>query len=150
MVKAYDVPTDLLIIELSNMLKEEEIQFPKWVNFVKTSSHKQRPPNDPNWWYIRCASILRKIYLYGPISIDDLRRIYGGNRSIRYSISHHKDAGGSIIRNIVHNLEKLGYVKKTERGRIISGSGMKKLDRLSASILNRLCTVNPLLKIYAK
>ncbi len=150
MVKVYDVPADILISRLSSILQDEEISLPKWVPFVKTSSHKKRPPQENNWWYIRCASILRKIYLYGPISINDLRSIYGGTRSIRYSTSEHKDASGSIIRVIVHDLEKLDYVKKTKRGRMISGPGMKKLDRLSADILNQLCAQNPLLKIYAK
>ncbi|MBP2624634.1 MAG: 30S ribosomal protein S19e [Nitrosopumilaceae archaeon] len=150
MVKVYDVPADLLIDKLSSILKEEEILLPKWVPFVKTSSHKKRPPHENNWWYTRCASILRKIYLYGPISINDLRSIYGGNRAIRYSTSNHKDASGSIIRIIVYNLEKLEYVRKTKRGRMISSSGMKKLDRLSANILNQLCETNPSLKIYTK
>ncbi len=150
MVKVYDVPADTLIDKLSNILKNEDIVVPSWMLYVKTGAHKKRQPQNSNWWYIRSASILRKIYLHGPVSINDLRKMYGGTKYINYSTSRHKSAGGSIIRYIVHALEKLDYIKKTKNGRIISTQGMKKLDRLSHDIFNELCIENTSLKIYAE
>ena len=65
-----------------------------------------------------------------------------------YGAAHHKDAGGAIIRNAIHGLEKLGYVDKVEKkGRIISKQGMY-LDRLATEILNELIVENPQLKVY--
>ena len=150
MAKAYDVPADLLINKLSEILKNEEIVQPSWIPFVKTGSHAQRPPQQSDWYYTRCASLLRKIYLHGRIGLRDLRTMYGGTKAVGYGGEHHRDAGGSIIRTAVHNLEKLGYLDKVEgKGRTISHEGMKKIDRVSTEILNELVIKNPNLKKYS-
>ena len=150
MAKVYDVPADLLIKKLTEILKTEDINPPTWASFVKTGVHADKPPQKVDWWYTRCASILRKIYLNGPISIADMRSIYGGGKARGYGIASHRYAGGAIIRNAVHGLEKLGYVEKVEKkGRIVTKQGMKKLDNLSTEILNELIQTTPKLKIYS-
>jgi small subunit ribosomal protein S19e len=149
MAKVYDVPADILIKRLAATLKNEDIPAPSWIPFVKTGAHADKPPQDREWWHIRCASIMRKIYLHGPIGINELRNDYGGGKPSGYGAAHHKDAGGAIIRNAIHGLEKLGYVEKIEKkGRIISKQGMQKLDRLATEILKELITDNPQLKVY--
>jgi small subunit ribosomal protein S19e len=150
MAKAYDVPANMLINKLSEILKKEEITQPTWIPFVKTGSHAQRPPQQTDWYYTRCASLLRKIYLHGPIGIRDLQTMYGGTKAVGYGGEHHRDAGGAIIRTAVHNLEKLGYLDKVEgKGRTISHEGMKKIDRVSTEILHELVVKNPNLKKYS-
>lgn len=150
MAKVYDVPPDMLINRLADMLKEEDIPAPSWIPFVKTGAHASRPPHDRDWWHVRCASLLRKIYIHGPMGVRDLCREYGGGRPSGYGAAHHKDAGGAIIRNAIHGLEELGYVEKTgKKGRMISRGGMQKLDRLATSILNELGSSNPRLASYA-
>jgi small subunit ribosomal protein S19e len=92
---------------------------------------------------------MRKIYLHGPIGINELRKDYGGGKPSGYGAAHHKSASGAIIRNAIQGLEKLGYVEKVEKkGRVISKQGMQKLDRLATEILKELVVVNPQLKIY--
>lgn len=150
MAKVYDVPADVLIDRLAAILKEEGVQQPAWTPFVKTGAHADKPPQDRDWWHTRCASILRKIYLHGPIGINGLRSEYGGGKPSGYGAAHHRYAGGAIIRNAIQGLEKLGYVQKSGRkGRIISRDGMKKLDVLATSILGEMSARNPRLKIYA-
>ena len=149
MAKVYDVPADVLIGKLAEILKNEDIPAPSWIPFVKTGAHADKPPQDREWWHTRCASILRKIYFHGPIGINELRKDYGGGKPHGYGAAHHRDAGGAIIRNAIHGLEKLGYVEKVEKkGRVISKQGMQKLDRLSTEILNELIVENPQLKVY--
>ena len=150
MAKAYDVPADMLITRLADILKNENIGKPDWAMYVKTGSHKQRPPHEKDWWYKRCASVFRKIYIHGPIGINDLRTYYGGSKEVGYALPHHRDAGGAIVRNAIHELEKLGYVEKVEKkGRVVTHAGMKKLDRLASEILEELAKQNPELKIYS-
>jgi small subunit ribosomal protein S19e len=150
MAKVYDVPQDLFIGKLTEILKNEDIPAPSWVLYVKTGVHADRPPQDSDWWYTRCASILRKVYLNGPIGIKELRVLYGGGKPHGYGAAHHKDAGGSIIRKAIYGLEKLGYVEKVEKkGRVVSRQGMKKLDTLATEILNELIVKKPELKIYS-
>jgi len=151
MAKVYDVPADELISKLTEALKSEGIDIPTWAVFVKTGAHADKPPQKSDWWYTRCASILRKIYLNGPLSVNDLRTIYGtGKRNMYYGARHHKDASGAIIRNAIHGLEKLGYLEKVEKkGSVVTRQGMQKLDKLSTEILNELIKITPKLKIYS-
>jgi len=149
MAKVFDVKPDVLIERLAAILKNEDIPAPSWIPFVKTGAHADKPPQDREWWYTRCASLMRKIYLNGPIGINELRNVYGGGRPSGYGAAHHKDASGAIIRNAIHGLEKLGYVEKIEKkGRVISKQGMQKLDRLATEILKELIIENPQLKVY--
>jgi small subunit ribosomal protein S19e len=151
MAKIYDVPADNLILKLSEVLKTEDIPAPSWAVFVKTGAHADKPPQKSDWWYTRCASILRKIYLHGPLTVNDLRTIYGdGKRNMYYGARHHKDASGAVIRNAIHGLEKLGYLEKVEKkGSVVTSQGMQKLDKLSTEILNELIKITPKLKIYS-
>tara|TARA_B100000029_G_C16829322_1_gene687234 strand:- start:72 stop:527 length:456 start_codon:yes stop_codon:yes gene_type:complete len=151
MAKVYDVPANTLISKLAEVLKTEDIPAPSWSLFVKTGAHADKPPQQSDWWHTRCASILRKIYLHGPISVNELRTIYGdGKRNMYYGARHHKDASGAIIRNAIHGLEKLGYVEKVEKkGRVLSRQGMQKLDKMSTEILNEMIQKTPKLKIYS-
>ncbi len=150
MAKVHDVPADVLLSKLTDILKNEDIPAPSWASFVKTGSHADRPPHEKDWWHTRCASILRKIYLHGPIGINDLRKEFGGGKPVGYGAAHHRDAGGAIIRNAIHGLEKLGYVEKVEKkGRVVTKQGMQKLDRLATEILKELATENQHLKVYS-
>ncbi len=150
MAKVHDVPADVLLRKLTDILKNEDIPAPSWASFVKTGSHADRPPHEKDWWHTRCASILRKIYLHGPIGINDLRKEFGGGKPVGYGAAHHRDAGGAIIRNAIHGLEKLGYVEKVEKkGRVVTKQGMQKLDRLATEILKELAAENQHLKVYS-
>jgi small subunit ribosomal protein S19e len=150
MAKVYDVPADDFVSRLAEILKTEDMPAPSWIPFVKTGAHAIKPPQNSGWWYIRCASILRKIYLNGPISVNRLRAIYGGGKAIGYGAAHHKNASGAIIRNAIHGLEKLGYVQKAEKkGRMVTKQGMQKLDKLATEILSEMISKEPRLKIYS-
>jgi len=150
LAKVYDVPADILISKLAEVLKNEDIQTPSWVPFVKTGSHADKPPQISEWWHTRCASILRKIYLNGPITVNDLRSKYGASKAVGYGRARHRYASGAIIRNVIHELEKLGYVEKIEKkGRVLTKHGTKKLDRLATEILSELIAKEPGLKIYS-
>ena len=151
MAKVYDVPANALISKLAAVLKTEDIPAPSWSLFVKTGAHADKPPQKSDWWHTRCASILRKIYLHGPISVNELRTMYGdGKRNMYYGARHHKDASGAIIRNAIHGLEKLGYLEKVEKkGSVLTRQGMQKLDKISTEILHELIKTTTKLKIYS-
>ena len=39
------------------------IEIPPWADFAKTACFKETSPQDPDWIYIRTASLARHIYL---------------------------------------------------------------------------------------
>jgi len=147
----YDVPADILIDRLSKYLKENvrEVRPPEWAAYVKTGSHVERAPHNPDWWYVRAASILRKLYIKGPIGVSRLRKLYGGRKRRGVKPAHFRRAGGSIIRHILQQLEEAGLAEKDgNRGRILTPKGRSLLDALAARIKRELERQIPELKAY--
>lgn len=150
MAKIFDVPADDLISKLTDQLKKDKkINPPEWASYVKTGQHVEKIPQSRDWWYTRCASLVRKVYVHGPIGISDLKSYYGGRKRIGYNLDHHKDAGGAIIRKALQQLEASGYVEKKKKGRMISNEGMKRVDRLATEIFKETTKVNKDLERYA-
>ncbi|MFQ6134433.1 MAG: 30S ribosomal protein S19e [Nitrososphaerales archaeon] len=151
MPTVHDVPPDMLIKKLSEHLRKmPQITPPPWTPYVKTGSHAERPPQDKDWWYTRCASILRKVYIHDPIGLTDLRSMYGGGKRIGYGGVHHRKAGGSAVRKALLQLEAAGLVaKKQGQGRFVTSRGRSLLDRLSNEILKGLVESNPSLARYS-
>ncbi|MEM0026636.1 MAG: 30S ribosomal protein S19e [Ignisphaera sp.] len=152
MVTVRDVPADMMIRKLAEYLKSNvsAVKPPSWVLFSKTGSHRERVPDDPDWWYMRAAAILRKLYLAGePLGIGTLRTIFGGLKRRGSAPPHFRKCGGSNIRKILQQLEKAGLVKKTDKGRVISDEGKRLLDMLALEIFKDLLKANPELSKYA-
>jgi len=135
-----EVPANLLIEKLKEKLKGiKELTPPPWSRFVKTGVHKERPPEQPDWWHIRAASILRRIYLDGPVGVSRLRTYYGGRQNRGQAPEHFRKAGGKIIRTILQQLEQAGLVTKVEReGRKVTRAGAKMLIELANEIKSSL------------
>ncbi len=133
----YDVPPAVLIERLARYLREEvdAIIPPAWSSFVKTGSHTQGPPQNPDWWFTRCASLLRKIYRKGPIGTERLRSEYGGRIDRGVKPEHVRKGGGAIIRKALQQLQAAGLVEPLKnRGRVVTSEGRRLLDRLSTEI----------------
>ncbi len=147
----YNIPPEKIIERTVEYLKGNvsEVTPPSWVTFVKTGSYKENPPRNPDWWYVRSASLLRKIYITGPIGVARLRKVYGG-LSKKGNVGKHKKLGGAlIIRLSLQQLEKAGLVKKVEKkGRILTNKGISLLDGLATEVQNKLEKNMPELKKY--
>ncbi len=150
MVTAYDVPPDKLIKEVANMLKEKKVEPPEWSRWVTTGVHKEKGPENEDWWYIRIASVLRKIYVYGPIGTSRLAAYYGGNEdrgSKRYKA---RKGSRSIVRKALQQLESMGYVKKEKEGRVVTPQGQSFLDNAAKKVFDSIAKEREDLKKYGK
>ncbi len=133
-----DVPSDQLIDKLSKFLKENvgEVAPPTWALTAKTSSHGERPPANQDWWYTRCASLLRKMYIRGPVGISRLRVEYGGRLRRGTHIEHSRAAGGSAIREPLQQLQKAGFISvEAKKGRKLTSEGISLLNRMAKEIM---------------
>ena len=136
MTTVFDVPADLLIEKVAEEFKNnEKINSPAWSNFVKTGVHKERKPENADWWYVRCASIIRRVYMDGPVGVMSLRTFYGGKKDRGVTPEVFKKGSGAIIRNALHQLEDAGYVEKVEGGRVVSPQGRSFLDKTAGEII---------------
>jgi small subunit ribosomal protein S19e len=135
MATVFDVPAEKLIKELAKVLKEEKkITIPEWGQFVKSGGNREKMPEDGDWWYIRSASILRKIRIHGPLGVGELEKIYGGKKNRGHKPERRRGASGAIIRHILKQLEDAGLVVKTDKGRVTSPKGVSFLDKISNQI----------------
>jgi small subunit ribosomal protein S19e len=150
MPTVYDIPSNILIRRLAQDLKSrDEIAPPDWAPFVKTGAHKERSPDDADFWFVRCASILRKIYLSGPIGTEKLRIEYGGKNRRGTKPNKFRKSGGAIIRTALQQLERAGFVKKRGTlGREMTDIGRSYMDKLSAALKMELSEAIPELAKY--
>lgn len=129
MTTVYDVPPHDLIEAVAAELKAAgKVQPPKWAEFAKTGAHKEMPPTNPDWWFVRSASVLRRIYIDGPVGVSRLRSFYGGKKRKGVATGAFAKGSGSVIREALQQLEKAGYVRKLKVGRQITPEGQAFLD----------------------
>jgi small subunit ribosomal protein S19e len=130
-MKALEVQPVALIQRLKEELEQlEELKPPHWSRFVKTGAHKERVPDQPDWWHIRAASILRRLYIDGPVGVSRLRTYYGGRQNRGQPPEHFRKGGGKIIRTLLQQLEKAGLTTRTGKGgRKLTPKGIELLEK---------------------
>ena len=139
MVTPYDVDPGKLIEKLAEELKKiENIVAPEWAKFAKTGAGKERPPVEKDWWHTRAASVMRKVYLSGPIGVSKLRKKYSAKKNRGHKPERVYVGSGNILRKILQQLEKaelLKYVEKgVNKGRIVTGKGEKLLNQAAKNL----------------
>ncbi len=142
MTKILAVNAHTLIQQAAEELKKQKLVQPaSWTAFVKTGHHRERLPENPDWWYIRAASILRTIARLGPIGTQKLRTKYGGRKQRGHKPERTYKGSGSIARKILQQLEKSGLIKQTQKGahkgRILTPKGTSFLDKMAVQIAKK-------------
>ncbi len=138
MTTVFEIPAGEFIKETAKDLKENiKISKPKWADIVKTGSHKDTRPEDNDWWFHRAASVLRKVYVHGPIGVRRLRVAYGGRKNRGHKPEISVKAGGKIIRAIFQDLDKQGFTENTKGGRRITQKGRSYLDKIASKMAKK-------------
>jgi len=150
MTTPYDVPPDMLIKRAAEKLKEiKEISPPAWANFVKTGRHTERPPLQKDWWHVRVAAVLRKVYINGPVGTERLAADFGGAADRGSKPDRAVQGSGSIIRNSLKQLEKAKLVQTIDKkGRVVTPEGRKFLDHIAHEIKMEIGKTNPEIMKY--
>ena len=127
-----------ITVALSGFLKKSgKVKLPEWVDVVKTRCSKELAPYDQDWYYTRCASLARHIYIRSPVGVSTVCKIYGGRRNNGSMPSHWCGGSGSIARKSLQTLEQLKIVEKDPNGgRRLTSQGRRDLDRIAAQVAN--------------
>lgn len=135
MTSIKNIDSQALIIKAAEQLKTlESMKMPDWARFVKTGSSRERPPEQADWWWIRGASLLRKVYLQEQ-GVSRLRKEYSGRKNRGHKPEHSYAGSGKIIRILLRELETSGFVKAEKgKGRIITPAGQKFLDGIAKTL----------------
>ena len=131
-------PNSLIEQAAQELKKQKLVQPPEWSSFVKTGHHKDRLPDNPDWWFMRSAAILRSIAKLGPVGTQKLRTKYGGKKNRGHKPERFYVASGSIIRKILQQLETSGLIhqatKGNHKGRVLTAKGTSLLDKIAMQL----------------
>ncbi len=136
----YEISPQEYNLKLAEALKNlPEFQEPEWAKFVKSSPSKERPIEDPDFWYKRAASILRQIYKNKVVGVNRLRTKYGSKLNRGMKPERFVKSGGKIIRVILQQADKAGFtesvkdtrgLKEKRMGRKMTIKGKKFLEEI--------------------
>ena len=118
--------------KLAEALKKiPEFEKPEWIDYVKSGVGRERPPEDEDFWHVRAASILRQLYIRGVVGVNKLRTRYGNKKDRGVRPDRFRKGSGKIIRLILQQAEKAGFVEKMDKvqfGRRLTQKGRDFLD----------------------
>ncbi|KAH3765819.1 40S ribosomal protein S19-2 [Pelomyxa schiedti] len=131
-------PEDFVTAFAKHLKRQNKIKLPPYVDICKLGVHKDLAPTNPDWYYIRAASVARKLYLQGGKGVGRFRRIYGGRKRRGSKPSITVRGSGAVIRHILHNLESIGVAEKDKAhgGRKLSLKGRHQLDAVSRTVVS--------------
>merc|ERR1712061_157385 len=132
-VTVKDVEADKFIVAFAQHLKRQgRFEIPKWADIVKTAKFKELPPSDPDWLYVRTASMVRKIYIRVGMGVGAFRKVYGGQLRRGTRTNVFSKSSGKIARYILQQLEEMGLVEQDDNGgRRITKEGQRELDTVA-------------------
>lgn len=150
MTTVFDVPADRLIDRLAKELKgRDDLSAADWMEFVKTGRHREKRPEDADWYYRRMAAVLRKVYVHGPIGSSRLSGYFGGSKDRGSKPNRASKGSRAIARHSLKQLEQAGLiVTDGNKGRRIAPPGQKLLDNTAHQVLKEMLKDNPDLAKY--
>jgi len=150
MTTPYDVPAkDLIDVIAKKLEKDTNIETPKENIYSKTGVNRENPPSNKNWWYVRCAAILRKVYIKNNIGVEHMSEEFGGIKNCGSKPSKARAGSGTITRRAFQQLEKAGYLSKIKgRGRMLSPKGRSFIDNTSKEVMENVKGYYPGLEKY--
>lgn len=119
---------------IDEIKKIETVKAPEWAPFVKTGAYKERPPVQDDWWFIRTASVLKKVNKFGPIGTNRLAKQYGGRKNRGFRPEKKYDGSRNIVRKCLQQLESAGLVQQVQTpksGKMITKEGRELLKRVN-------------------
>merc|ERR1711988_1737992 len=122
-----------------------KIKIPDWLSHYKTGCQKDLAPYDPDWLYIRAASVAYQLYMRGKVGVNTLRKHYSGKHRRGVRTEHSRLTAGKCIRYCLIELERAQFVGKmyyenkdgqqVPNGKALTKKGVTDMDRIAGSIL---------------
>ncbi|KAI5159909.1 small subunit ribosomal protein S19e [Nematocida ausubeli] len=125
-MKVEEICPEQFINVLSKSLKEEKkIERPAEADHIKTGHGREQAPVSEDWYHVRAASLLRKLYMeeltnpekskYG-FGVMWFARVYGGAKNNGHKPSHTVSGSKSLVRRILQSLENVKLVSTMPKG----------------------------------
>ncbi|AAZ10777.1 ribosomal protein S19, putative [Trypanosoma equiperdum] len=118
--------------------QEGKMMVPNCAEIVKTSHGRERAPQNPDWYYIRCAAVLRAVYLRPGVGYGGLSKRFSSkkNRGSRPEITTRASKG--LLHWCCKSLTKLELLEKCKgAGHRVTKLGRKVADTIAFKIALR-------------
>eukprot|EP01083_Nonionella_stella_P127114 385022_1 len=121
----------------AHLKQQGSMDVPECVDYAKTGISRILPPQNPDWYYVRAAAVLRRVYLRPFTGIGGLSKVFGSTWGLSRPL-HFRTAATGILRKVLHSLEKLNLLAKSEDGgRVITKSARRDCDRIAMKVLGK-------------
>jgi small subunit ribosomal protein S19e len=91
----------------THLKKQGKIQLPELVDLMKTSVSRELAPYDEDWFYIRCASLARRLYVRQGTGVGAFSKVYGAKKRRGTLPGHFCRSSRGVIRNCLKQLMKV-------------------------------------------
>ncbi|XP_054261100.1 40S ribosomal protein S19-like [Macrosteles quadrilineatus] len=131
-----DVDQHKFVKAFSDFLKKTgKMKVPDWVDIVKSGRYKELAPYDQDWYYTRCAAIVRHIYFRSPVGVGTVTKMFGGRKRNGVCPAHFCRSAGGVARKALQSLEQMKLIEKSpDGGRKLTVQGRRDLDRIAAQV----------------
>ena len=91
-----------------------KLKVPVWNDLVKGGTFNELAPMDIDWFYVRCASVARHLYVRRA-GVGALTKVYGSKKRNGVCPGHFRRAAKGVLRKALQALEAVKMVEKNER-----------------------------------
>eukprot|EP00768_Dysnectes_brevis_P000457 gnl/Dysnectes_brevis/109_a130_11433.p1 GENE.gnl/Dysnectes_brevis/109_a130_11433~~gnl/Dysnectes_brevis/109_a130_11433.p1 ORF type:complete len:144 (+),score=31.29 gnl/Dysnectes_brevis/109_a130_11433:33-464(+) len=133
-----DVPAELFVDAFAAQLKSEgAFKQPAYTEYAKTGACRDRVPESDDWYFVRAAAVLRRLYVRRNVGVGAFTKVFGTAYTTKCAPQHFKRSSSKVIRNILQQYEALGYVTQPRNGsgRVMTRKGQKIVDQFSKSLV---------------
>ncbi|XP_037955813.1 40S ribosomal protein S19-like [Teleopsis dalmanni] len=125
---------DFIVLLTINLKKSKKLKMPADAILFKAGKCKKLIPINADWFYLRCASILRRMYKRGPIGIGKLREMYGGRRRRAFRPRYFSIVADGLLIVVLKALSQAKMIKFVPGGRTLTYRAQRKIYRLAQII----------------
>merc|ERR1711872_562273 len=131
-----DVDQQKFVVGFADFLKKSgKMNVLEWADLIKLSRFNEQGPHNPDWFYVRAASMARHLYIRSPAGVGSFTKIYGARKRNGTAPSHFMRASQSVSRRVLQALEEMALVEKDANGgRKLTSQGRRDMDRIAAQI----------------
>ena len=131
-----DVPAHKWVRAMAMQFKREgKIQVPTCSEIMKTSHGRERAPQCNDWYYMRCAAVLRHIYLRPGNGYGGMSKAFANKKNRGSKPERTIRAATGPIHWACKSLEGLKLIGKGKsHGRVVTREGRKRSDTVAFNV----------------
>jgi len=120
----------------AHLKKSGKLVVPEFCDIIKTAKFKELSPYESDWFYTRCASTIRHLYIRGSAGVKTFQKVYGGRQRRGTKPSHFCLSSKSLARKVFQALENINLLEMDESGyRRLTPQGQRDMDRIAGQIV---------------